>query len=93
MVTKHDLVCTKEQAMKLKYKEVRQSSIFACTETRDNYGMINVLDDNFGDGYAAYTTAEMVDLLPKMSRIKYFLFVWRTKLNPVKVADYLIRIL
>lgn len=88
MVTKEQLVCSKEQAEYFKRKGVFQSSLFAWTTQIDKYGSLNLLDDNLGNGVAAYTTAEMIEMMPKMGKIKRFLFILRTGLEPQKVAEY-----
>ncbi len=92
MVTKEQLVCTRNQSLLLNRKGVPQRSIYEWTQVYDkiNTGYINVLEDNYGEGVAAFTTAELMEMLPKMGLIKRVLFYLRTGLEPQKVADYLI---
>lgn len=90
-ITKEQLVCTKEQAMIFKYKGVTQHSIFAWIEQSDEFGKLNLLDDNTGIGFAAFTAPELMDLLPKMNYFQRILFIIKTGMNPVKIADHLIK--
>ncbi len=91
MVTEEQLVCTKHQAVLLKHKGAPQKTLFAWTERDDMYGKLYVLDENLGEGWAAYTTAEMIDIMPKMGWLERFLFTFRTGLEPEKVAEHLIQ--
>ncbi len=90
MVTKEQLVITKDQAVRLRQLGVGQKSLFAWTKHIDKHGELFLLDDNLGDGWAAFTVPEMIDLLPKMGKIKWFFFVLRTGLIPSKIGEYLI---
>lgn len=90
MITKEQLVCTKQQAEKLKAMRVPQRSLFAWTERCDVYGKMYVLDDNIGEGWAAFTTAELINILPPMGPWTLFKFWRKTNYEAIKVAEYLI---
>lgn len=90
MVTKEAIVCTKQQAVILKEKGVNQKSLFAWTIQSDKFGTFNILDDNIGEGCAAFTTPELIEFLPKMNKFQKVLFYLQTNLEAQKVADYLI---
>lgn len=91
MTTLHDLVCSKEQSINLANKGCPQKTLFAWTERKDVYGTLNVIEENYGGGLAAYTTPELMDLLPKMGKIRMFFFVLRTGFDTKEIAEYLIR--
>lgn len=90
MVTKESIVCTKQQAVALKAKGINQKSLFAWTIQSDNYGTFNILDDNTGNGCAAFTTPELMEFMPKMNKFKQVLFYLKTGLEAQKVANFII---
>lgn len=96
MITKEQLVCTREQAIMLKSLGVNQRSLFEWTQVPDkiNGGMINILDDRMGGGDAALTATEIMEELRKRNLYKgkwsRMLLYARTNWDPVKLADILI---
>lgn len=93
VVTKEALVCSPDQSRILKSKGVPQKTIFAWEQAKDGYGTLNLLDDNLGYGDAAFTTAEMIEIMPAMGWFKRLLFTIRTGYDPKRVADYMINTL
>lgn len=62
-LTKEKLVCSKEQSIELLKYGAPKQTLFAWIQHVDEFGELNLLDENFGTGIPAYTIGELAHIV------------------------------